>query len=629
MNPSRLPPAAEAHLGPLLAAAVLSPLDYQLASTLLARGREERPEVALAIAFTSRQLRLGHVCLDLRSGSFLAEGAIAPEVDLTGLPPLGQWLAALRTSPLVGPIEGSATPLVLDTEGRLYLARYARYESRLATQVLARLGSPAAADPTIKAALLRLFPQTARGGTNLQRLAALTAAHGALTIISGGPGTGKTYTVARLLALLVESCQQRTTLRIHLVAPTGKAAQRLGESMAATVSSPSFAVDDEVRRALDITPTTVHRLLGYQPRTPTRFRYNSDNPIPADIVLVDEASMVDVALMSKLVDAIPLDAKLILLGDKDQLASVEAGAILGDMCQGHSGQYSSHFAQYVAAMTGDTIPSSPELPAGGLADCIVQLTESRRYSSTSGIGRLANAINRGSPGDALAAVHESDDIALCTNAEAERLPPELAQMVLGAFAGYRGAAVETRLKMLQRLGLLCAHRRGRFGVDTYNRAIEKLLAANAELLLDTEFYDGRPVMITENDYGQELFNGDIGVVAHEATSGRRRVFFPRGDGSLRWLSPSRLPPHETVFAMTVHKSQGSEYDEVALVLPAEASPIVTRELVYTGLTRARYRVALFADEALLRSAIAKHIARASGLGDRLWPRQFSAPAAKV
>ncbi len=387
-------------------AGALSPLDEHFGRAMARLAGDARPEIELAAALASRDVGNGHVCLDLRrlaEGPVLADESGVPVVGLSW-PDAAAWLAALRESPLVGGAGGVA-PLVLDAAGRLYLRRYWEYERRLAEAIRARAAAlDESSDPALlREVLQRLFSGPGSAEPDWQRLAALTAVRRKLCVISGGPGTGKTYTVVKILALLTELCQRsgRRPLRVTLVAPTGKAAARLVESIRSAKAT--LDCSDRVKEAIPEEAATIHRCLGAYRDRATRFRHNADNPLATDIVLVDEASMVDLALMTRLVDAVPAHARLVLLGDKDQLASVEAGAVLGDICNtGAPRSYSRAFVDSAAQISGDDLPLDPQAPPEtGIWDCIVELTRSYRYEKASGIGALAAAINRGDPEAAL------------------------------------------------------------------------------------------------------------------------------------------------------------------------------------------------------------------------------------
>jgi exodeoxyribonuclease V alpha subunit len=622
-------------------AELLAPLDAHFALAIGRIGGEAREEVLLAAALVSRHVGNGHVCLDLAQVTE-REGLVdeaGEQLEVTW-PPLRQWLDVLRSSPLVS--AGAApAPLVLDAAGRLYLRRYWAHQEGLAAAIRARATQ---VDTVLDVAWLRqtldrLFPAD-RGSADQsepdwQRVAALLAAQRRFCVISGGPGTGKTYTVVKILALLVEHQQARRAdrpLRVILLAPTGKAAARLAESIQRAKNTLPCA--EEVLRAIPEDAKTIHRCLGSKGGSSTDFRHNADNPLPADVVLVDEASMVDLALMRRLVAAVPPAARLILLGDKDQLASVEAGAVLGDICNtGAPRSYSKPVVADIVERTGGRLPLDTTAPdTTGIWDCMVQLTRSYRYGPQSGIGRLARAINEGDSAAALniLASDRYPDVTLVEPPTGASVPRNLQAAVVAGFEAYlRQGTPEEQLRGLEHFRVLCAHRRGPCGVEVVNRQIEDLLAAAGLIEPEGLYYTGRPIIVTRNDYQLNLFNGDVGLLVDAAagaadgtrpeagTAHRTAVFLGTG-GALRRLSPSRLPPHETVYAMSVHKSQGSEFDEVAVLLPPRPSPVLSRELLYTAVTRARHRVTIHATREVVAHAITHRIDRASGLRDALW-----------
>lgn len=575
---------------------VFSPLDVSLAQGLARLVGEKQPDVLLAIALASRALRLGHVCAHLARCAPLLDDAGQP-VDIE-LPELASWLTTLRASPLVG-TGSERRPVLLGDDSRLYLYRYAAYERQLAASIRRRASvSMEVDDALLKAGLARLFPGRA---DDRQREAARIAVSRAFCVISGGPGTGKTSTVVKILALLQEQALVHGgQLRIELLAPTGKAAQRMHEAIERGVAQLDTRAD--VKQRIPNQAATIHRALGFRPEQPTRFRHDAGRPLSADVVVVDEASMVDLALMAKLFDAVRHDARIILLGDKNQLASVEAGAILGDI-----------FAASVDAASG-----GPEDNAIG--ECMIHLTKSYRFGDKSGIGALASAIQQGDSARAMAVLRGDEqlpygEVQLSALDDRAPLAGALGRCVAGGFADMLGTRdPQRRLAELAEFRVLCVHRRGPLGVEALNEAIEQLLGERALLQPRGVHYDGRPIMITRNDYQLELFNGDVGVMVE--TDDGMRAHFASGEG-MRSFRPARLPPHETVFAMTVHKSQGSEFNRVAVVLPSHQSPIVTRELLYTAVTRARKRVDVFAEPALIADALGRRIERASGLREAL------------
>ena len=611
----------------LAEAGVLAPLDLHFARMLATLDRSAAPEVIMGGAWASRAVAFGHVCADLRR--ILARTLVdADGVPIAGveLPPLFRWVMALgEGSKLVG--DGREhTPLVFDGGARLYLWRYFRYQRELADALAKKAARVDDLDPSFVRPLLdRLF--AAKGplaADSRQREAAAVAAMRGLTVLSGGPGTGKTTTVVRMLALLqsIAIAQTGTPLRIALLSPTGKAAARMVETIGAHVDA--LDCDEATRRAIPRTASTIHRFLGYRPPTPTRFMHHAGLPVAADVVLVDEASMVDLALLAKLVDAVPEHARIVLVGDKDQLASVEAGAILGDICNAGARERTGRSSAFVQRLAAVGTEARVDEGAPPVADCVVELAHNYRFGSQSSIGGLAAAIKAGRSDEALARLRAAKDdpygeLRMMPLGDPDALPQVLRQSVIEGYRDYlRGKDPEERLAKLGEFRLLSPHRRGAFGIDRINSVVERVLAEAGLLELDGEHYDGRPILVTSNDYQLQLFNGDVGVLCRDDDR-RMRAWFGTPGTALRSFAPARLPAVETVYAMTVHKSQGSEFDRVALLVPPQLSPILTRELLYTGLTRARREVLLFGSPEIVAEAIARRIERASGLRDALYP----------
>jgi len=455
---------------------------------------------------------------------------------------------------------------------------------------------------------------TSDESVNWQKVAAAVALTRRISVISGGPGTGKTTTVARLLAALIQMAGEEKC-RIRLAAPTGKAAARLTESLGGALQK--LPLTEAQRARFPTEASTLHRLLGAQPGS-QRLRYHAGNPLHLDVLVVDEASMIDLTMMSRLIDALPPHARVIFLGDRDQLASVEAGAVLGDICTWASAGFTVRRAQELASMTGCEMEGNVSPVAGALRDSLCLLQKSYRFGSDSGIGQLAAAVNRGDR-HAIRSVFDGK----FSDIEKKQLQSgeEYLAMLEDALQGYQHfldsvqqqASEAEILAAFGRYQLLCALRDGPFGVAGLNEKLEQVLAQKRRIDRQphSRWYEGRPVMISRNDSALGLFNGDIGIALDRGQG--LRVWFQMPDGSVKSVQPSRLPEHETAWAMTVHKSQGSEFDHAALILPNQMSPVVTRELVYTAITRARRRLSLYADEGVLTQAVTTRTERRSGL----------------
>ncbi len=556
---------------------------------------DEQELLVAVLSLLSQSVGNGNVCLEL--GQIAGCSIEMPGGKRLTFPDAETLAGMLRRLPSVGR-DGEHRPLVFEDAGhRLYLYRYRRYERQLAAGVDARaMLQPGTADAArLAAGLDRLFPPTSpQLAEDLQRVAAERAVARMFSIISGGPGTGKTSTVVRILCLLLEQ-PEGLQHRISLVAPTGKAAARLKSSIAALRGGLSCA--EPVRQALPDQVTTIHRLLGVLPDG-VGFRHHAANPVAVDTVIVDESSMVDLPLMAALVEALPPHARLILIGDRNQLAAVESGAVFGDLC--------------IAAAE----------PAGRLSGCLTHLDRNYRFLPGSGIAELGNAINTGDATLGLGFLRDAGfgSVGWSSYAEASRpLSGTAGSMVVDAFRPFLLAATPMEaLRLFDACRLLCALREGPFGVAGLNHATIEALASSSLVRPAGAFWKGRPVMITTNDPGSRLFNGDIGIVWPDAgQGGELRVFFADTDGTCRSISPDRLPAHETAFAMTVHKSQGSEFGRVVLFLPPADTPLLTRELLYTAITRARESVLIFGDEAVFRSAVSRRTFRTSGLVDLL------------
>jgi len=574
-------------------------------------------ELFLAAAGVCARIQEGHVCLDINEtagAAIEAEG----EDSATVFPERNAWIAALESSPTVGR-PGDRAPLILDG-ALLYLYRYWDYQSRLANAInrLASGAPPLAAYQASREMMDRLFPDT--GEINWQRIAAAVALTRRFCIITGGPGTGKTTTVATILALFVEIYGRDTPPAIALAAPTGKAAARLLHAIARARESLPCAED--IKRQLPSQVSTIHRLLGARPGSPF-FRHNARNPLDADVVVIDEASMVDLALMAKLADALKPDARLILLGDKNQLASVEAGSVLGDLCAGCAEFSRSPDAlMEIRRLTGFPLPQETGKPSSPLADCVIELKKNyRTQASAAALPMLSEAVNRGDTDGAISVLESKAGAGIAWRRlpSTDRIEAELRKAVADGFTPV--VTSQTPESALERFGdfrILCALRQGPWGVENINRIAERILTREKAITIDGPWYHGRTILITANDYNLGLFNGDTGICMRDPAHGNRiRAFFP-SDNGLRAVLPQRLPPHETVFAMTVHKSQGSEFERTILVLSDRANPLLTRELVYTGITRARSHAEIWTGREIFAQAVAAKIARTSGLRKALW-----------
>ncbi|OON64598.1 exodeoxyribonuclease V subunit alpha [Massilia sp. KIM] len=594
------------------------------------------PALVLAATVLSELEGHGHSCLQLAD---LAEGPATLlgwseeqwKTLATAAAPLPRsakaWAAQLGACAQVWQVGefDYDEPLVLDGE-RLYLRRYWRDELLVAQSVRERAVARRAVDaPAVREWLDLLFAsQRAAEKPDWQKLACAIALRGAVGIITGGPGTGKTYTVARLLALLFATAPQAGSQRVALAAPTGKAAARLKQSIDKALNELAERVGARLPlRELTArmgAARTLHSLLGARPDSRS-FAHHRGNPLEVDVLIVDEASMVHLEMMACLLDALPPSATLILLGDKDQLASVEAGAVLGDLCHdAQAGLYAPETLDYVRAASGEDIPPDYAGAGGPLAQQTVMLRHSRRFGGP--IGRLALAVNAGDAAGADAVLREGDaSVRWIDQAQPQQLL-QLAQSGYGAYlellqAGPQGVHDDWVRQVLQRFEafrILCAVREGEWGVSGLNEAIGQRLEAARLLRRGGEWYVGRPVMVTRNDYGTGVFNGDIGLTLPDpARPGSLRVYFLEGD-TVRSVLATRLRNVETAFAMTVHKSQGSEFRHTVLALPRERSAILTRELVYTGITRASEIFTLVTPAGeVLHDAIARRTHRASGL----------------
>jgi len=594
----------------------LRPLDHALGASLQRLTPGTPDNVALAAALASRALEFGHSRVPLdRVADLCAE--IAPD-RTPQLPARTEWERELAASVYAASGEDDARgkPLVF-ASGAIALRRYDDYEAKLASALRA-LSGPVAPPPDpdwLRERTVALFSIDADHPADRQALSAALAQIERVVLLTGGPGTGKTTTVARVLVLAVEAALRRgETLRVALAAPTGKAAARLSESLRESYKKlfDDGRIDATERDALESRASTLHRLLGGRPDS-VHFRHDAKNPLAADLVVVDEASMVDLPLMCKLADALPPHARLILLGDRDQLPSVETGDVLAALCDaaGDGATWPSRIAARLQAATGAEVATREDT----CPLVRIELDRSRRQSATLDVSALSASIRAGDSASVLAGLHASAYRGVHWHSGRDAA---LAELVLDhALPHYRAIAsapdVATALAMLRNHRVLTAVREGDAGSRTLNARIA--LALQRPGARDDAFFHGRPVMIRENSYRHGLYNGDVGLV-WLGEDGNLRVWFDTATGPRAWL-PAALPVHESAFALTVHKSQGSEFDDVLLVLPERSVRVTSRELIYTGITRARRALTLWANENVLAEAIARRAQRWSGLADRL------------
>ncbi len=527
---------------------------------------------------------------------------------------------------------GEAKPLQLLNE-RLYFARLADYEHTLATRLLAMSERHLNINTQLLSQLLNdYFVDNSALAIDWQKVACAIAATKGFSVITGGPGTGKTTTVTKLLAIL-QSLYKSAPLSIKLVAPTGKAAARLSESILGAKEQLKI-IPEDIKALIPDSAQTIHRLLGVKPFT-NKFKHNSTNPLHLDVLIIDEASMVDLSLMAKLIEALPAHARLILLGDKDQLASVDTGSVMSDLCQGlalgETPNYSQARCDELNALCfkGEAKLASPGHSEFKLADCIAFLQHSYRFDAQSGIGQLALAVNTNHNGILKYVEQQStqgkfNDVILDYDFVAKPIE-KLINSAAKHYAQYlnliaQGASVADVHAAFSQYQLLAAVREGDYGVNSLNSRIERALVQQGLISVspNQRHYSGMPIMVSQNDYQLKLFNGDIGILMPDE-SGQLKALFIDEQNTVRAFSPARLPAHDKVYVMTIHKSQGSEFSYTAMVLPPlkHASMGVNRQLVYTGITRAKNTFELVADKKVLQLAMSKSVSRASGLYERL------------
>lgn len=600
-------------------AGVLTGSDVHVALRLGALAGEAAEHVLLAAALTVRAVRSGSVCLDLQR---LQEVTVDEEsgVDPRMLPwpDLADLLEALRVSPLVvGSSNGPLRPLKLvptDQGELLYLDRYYVQESRIRDVLEARSHSHPAVDvDQVGGTLAQLFVDESGAPTvapDRQRIAAALAATQWTTVIAGGPGTGKTHTVARILALLVG--EHGSDLRIGLAAPTGKAAARLQESVSEQAEKLGLPVD--------LKAMTLHRLLGWKPGSRTRFRHDGQNRLPYDVIVVDETSMVSLTMMCRLLEAVRPESRLILVGDPDQLTSVDAGAVLADLvARPVTGTENPVMAQLVGpdfdAGEDPTEAALSGFERDRLRGGVVRLSRGRRFGGE--IARLAVAVRDGRGDDVMELLESGvEEISFHGPDDVDALRSDVQQSAAEVTAAATRGDATAALLALEQHRLLCAHREGRWGVSRWDRqAMDWVGEAGGSYIDPAHWYPGQPLLVTANDHEARIYNGDTGVVVLDDT-GIPMAAFARAAGNVLF-HPNVLASVRTVYAMTIHRSQGSQYDTVSVLLPAEASTLLTRELLYTAITRARTHVRVIGSEEAIRAGVERQVLRASGLRRRI------------
>ncbi|ABZ76420.1 exodeoxyribonuclease V, alpha subunit [Shewanella halifaxensis HAW-EB4] len=635
---------------------LLTSLDRHFALEMTKQHHDSSPLFTLICALVSQHLSSQHTCLPLKQIDLtnpFKEQSSQCQINLD----LSQLEQALLAFDAIGtPEDEEPKPLIMD-KGNLYLQRYYHYEKEVAGALKRLAHSPQTSeqsDASIEQAselLSKLFPPTEQQ-YDWQKIATATAMTKKLAVITGGPGTGKTTTVTKLLYLLCEGQE----LTIRLVAPTGKAAARLSESIKASkqrlandLSQAGVADLDKNIANIPEEAATLHRLLGVIPNS-HQFRHHKDNPLRLDLLVIDEASMVDLPMMHKVLSALPEHARLILLGDQDQLASVEAGAVLADICQGlkqvskttkqsrwHM-RYSQSQAELLSQLTSTELSEFIN-PNPKIGDSLCMLMHSHRFKGDAGIGQLAAAVNHANIAriaqvwqtgyqelqwieHGLVNTHSSAQ----TNTGLESLLAQAVQqygVYLAQISQTQGDA-EAIIDCFNQYRILCAMRAGEYGVEGINQGVTMALAAQGLINPEQEFYAGRPIIIQSNDYNLGLFNGDIGLILpdNHSETGRLMAHFIQADGSLLKVLPARLPSHETCYAMTVHKSQGSEFSHVSLVLPIRPSiaqqQLLSKELIYTAITRAKHHFTCLGSQRVFEHASTCLTQRASGLAQRLW-----------
>ena len=571
-------------------------------------------EVLIAATLVSYKFREGNVCLNLNDESLLE---LNNSLGGVGLPSKEAMVKALQESAVVGE-PGDFKPLIIENGKRLYFQKLWKYETNLADDILKRSRNDETKfDTNLKKQLDQLFPSTDNESVDWQKVAAVSALLNKFTVISGGPGTGKTTTVIRILALLVhQALEKGSELSAALAAPTGKAASRLKESIAEIKGS--LSLPDKIKQNIPDEAVTLHQLLGAR-RHSIKYKYNKDNPLPYDVLIIDEASMIDQALMSKLMNAMLVNTKLILLGDKDQLSSVEAGAVLGNICGISHNVLSPEFSEILSGYNIQVPEENRQPSLSPLTDNIILLQKNFRFAEGGGIALLSDYIKKGLVEEAVSLFDQpsSKEISFREFEQGKDFS-DILKTIADDYIEQMNNCSETAdyFESYSKQGVLAAHRKGFLGIDFLNNQFEKIIKREKGISGYQEWYQGRPVIINQNSYSLGLFNGDIGICMLNDQK-EWRIYFEK-EGDMLTVAPSRLPDFDIAYALTIHKSQGSEFKEVNLVLPNESSRLLSRELLYTGITRARSKVQVFGSLKAFKQGVKREISRSSGLKSKLW-----------
>jgi len=580
--------------------------------------KNDAPLLVHAVKYACSAVQNGHVCADLAIGNGNYPALFDEPDDVFSVPDTLKWTDFLKSTSVVG-APGDYRPLILEGS-RLYLQKYWHYEKTLSESILNRAKSIKIPDEPEKLASIirRIFPVDNNTKGSIA-ISPIVAALKNILVMSGGPGAGKTTLAVKILAMLIEYAGPEKC-RIALTAPTGKAAARLKQAIKQACAK--IDIPESVKTSLQIEACTIHRLLGVS--SDGRFKYNDLNKLPYNIIVMDEASMTDIALFTKFISAVPHDARIILCGDKDQLASIDPGMVFCDICDnGEKHLNTPEFSSVVSSIFPE-IHVEADKSVQPLADSISVLKTNFRFNNNSGIGTISNLIKNGDAQKSWKILEKNElkDIVLRNVASLDELPTMLYSLIVKHYSRYYAQTDPVKVfEIFNEFRVLCAIRNGPLGVEGINSVIERILINEGLIRSDSPWYPGRPVMIIANDYNAGLFNGDVGITLRDGSG--TKVFFPGlNPDEIRAFSPRQLPPHQTVHAMTVHKSQGSEFGHVLLILPSVFTRGLSRELVYTGITRARSLCELWCNRDIFVKAIENPTIRMSGLREKLWRKHL-------